>query len=130
MTLQGELEYAVSQEQIEGWAELTGDHNPLHVSPEFASNTRFGSTIAHGHLSLAFMERLMVQLAGESWLRGGALEGVKFRVPVRPGEPHRIVVAPLADDADDPDAMSIEVRTIAEDTVCVVGRARLPKPVA
>lgn len=49
----------VSAELIEGFAELAGDFNPIHLDDEFASNTRFGKRIAHGMLSGAFISGVL-----------------------------------------------------------------------
>jgi acyl dehydratase len=53
----------ITQERINAFADLTGDHQWIHVDPERAGASAFGSTIAHGLYSLslgpAFMESLM-----------------------------------------------------------------------
>ena len=55
--------HVVDQAAIDGFAELTGDHQWIHVDPEKAAQSPFGSTIAHGLYSLsrtpAFFEELM-----------------------------------------------------------------------
>jgi acyl dehydratase len=43
----------ITQERVLAFADATGDHNWLHTSPELASASPFGSTIAHGYLTLA-----------------------------------------------------------------------------
>jgi acyl dehydratase len=114
-------ELQVTQELIDEWADLSGDFNPLHVDEEFAAATRFGGTIAHGHLTLALMEGLMLELAGERWLGGGLLSGVKFVAPVRPGATYDLDAA-----EDGHCAWTLELRERGTDTVCVTGSARLP----
>lgn len=53
----------VDQARIDGFADLTDDHQWIHVDPEKAAGSPFGGTIAHGLYSLsrtpAFMEELM-----------------------------------------------------------------------
>lgn len=39
-----------TQEDFNRFAELSGDDNPIHVDPEFAAQTHFGRTVAHGML--------------------------------------------------------------------------------
>ncbi|WP_435202544.1 MaoC family dehydratase [Janibacter sp. GS2] len=55
--------HLVDQTKIDGFADLTGDHQWIHVDPERAAQSPFGSTIAHGLYSLsrtpAFLEELM-----------------------------------------------------------------------
>ena len=43
----------VGENDIFTFADLTGDHNPIHVDAEFAKNTQFGQRIAHGLLGLS-----------------------------------------------------------------------------
>jgi len=44
----------VTDELVRAFAEVSGDHNPIHLDDEFAKTTRFGRRIAHGMLSGAF----------------------------------------------------------------------------
>lgn len=43
----------ITPEQIQDYAELSGDHNPIHIDPEFARASGLPAPIAHGMLSLA-----------------------------------------------------------------------------
>jgi acyl dehydratase len=45
----------VTQAQIDGFAQATGDHQWIHVDPERAAQGPFGATIAHGFLTLALL---------------------------------------------------------------------------
>lgn len=55
--------HVVDQPRIDGFADLTGDHQWIHVDPDRAADSPFGGTIAHGLYSLsrtpAFLEELM-----------------------------------------------------------------------
>jgi len=46
---------------IRAFAEISGDHNPIHLDEEFARGTRFGRRIAHGMLSGAFISAVLGQ---------------------------------------------------------------------
>jgi acyl dehydratase len=46
---------------IYAFADLTGDHNPIHVDAEFAKKTQFGQQIAHGLLGLSTAVGLIMQ---------------------------------------------------------------------
>ena len=52
-------ERLVTDEVVRKFADLSGDHNPLHLDEEFASTTRFGRRIAHGMLSGAFISAVL-----------------------------------------------------------------------
>jgi 3-hydroxybutyryl-CoA dehydratase len=49
----------VTDELVRAFADLSGDHNPLHLDDEFAAGTRFGKRIAHGMLSGAFISAVL-----------------------------------------------------------------------
>ena len=49
----------VTDEVIRKFAEVSGDHNPIHLDEEFAAKTRFGRRIAHGMLSGAFISAVL-----------------------------------------------------------------------
>lgn len=53
------IERHVTDELVRRFAELSGDHNPLHLDDEFAKTTRFGQRIAHGMLSGAFISAVL-----------------------------------------------------------------------
>jgi len=123
------LDFAMTQETIDLWADLSGDFNPLHVDEEYAATTPFGGTIAHGHTALAILTRLFVEAFREDWMTRGEFTDVKFRSPVRPGRSYRAVAERVdAADGDDPE-WTIAVRD-ADGTECVVGRAFLRQGVA
>ena len=75
----------ITQDMINRYADAAEDHNPLHTDPEFAKTTRYGGTIAHGMLSVAFIQELMVRTFGKDWLESGVIEA-GFMAPVRPGD--------------------------------------------
>jgi acyl dehydratase len=50
--------FEVTQEQVNQFADVTNDHQFIHVDPERAAATPFGGTIAHGFLTLAMLTHL------------------------------------------------------------------------
>ncbi|RAU97960.1 MaoC family dehydratase [Mycolicibacter senuensis] len=62
----------ITQEAVNLFADATGDHQWIHVDPERAADGPFGTTIAHGYLTLAMLPRLMAQIS--------RLEGVKLAI--------------------------------------------------
>jgi 3-hydroxybutyryl-CoA dehydratase len=49
----------ITDKLIRAFAELSGDHNPIHLDEEFAAKTQFGKRIAHGMLSGAFISAVL-----------------------------------------------------------------------
>tara|TARA_R110002051_G_scaffold68434_1_gene123249 strand:- start:26404 stop:26775 length:372 start_codon:yes stop_codon:yes gene_type:complete len=56
------LERSFCQADFDAFAQLSGDHNPIHVDPEFSARTRFGCTVAHGALLCAVLRGLVEEL--------------------------------------------------------------------
>lgn len=75
----------ITQEHINQYAIASDDDNPLHINPEFAKTTMFGGTIAHGLLSAAFLNEMMIKYFGNNWETSGDIS-IAFLSPVRPGD--------------------------------------------
>ena len=73
----------LTQQDINLYAEASGDFNPIHIDEVFATKTPLGGTIAHGMLILAYISEMMERAFGESWLSSGKLS-VRFKTPARP----------------------------------------------
>lgn len=80
------MSHAISQETIDAYAELSGDFNPLHVDPEYAGRSEFGSTIAHGPIGLQTFFELLARRLDAEWPPPGTRVEVVYRGPVRPGD--------------------------------------------
>lgn len=52
-------ERTISQEDVNTYAEVTGDDNPIHVDPEYAKDTRFGKPIVHGAFLLGVISKVL-----------------------------------------------------------------------
>jgi acyl dehydratase len=50
--------FEVTQDRINDFADVTGDHQFIHVDPERAAKTPFGTTVAHGFLTLSLLPML------------------------------------------------------------------------
>jgi len=77
----------IDQARINLFAEATGDHQFIHVDPVKAAQTPFGSTIAHGFLSLSLMPKLMEDILimpeGLKMAVNYGLDSVRFIQPVK-----------------------------------------------
>jgi acyl dehydratase len=77
--------HTVTQEQINTFADATGDHQWIHVDPERAAKGPFGTTIAHGYLTLALLPMFGEQIYSIEGLAFGMNYGankVRFPSPV------------------------------------------------
>jgi acyl dehydratase len=78
------LSRTVTQEQINAYAEASGDHNPIHLDPEFAISVGLPGTIAHGLLELGILaEAISVWAGGSANLRSLSC---RFSKPLRAGD--------------------------------------------
>lgn len=78
------LSLILSQERINEYAEASGDHNPIHLDPDFARAVGLPSTIAHGLLTLAAAAAPL-----EHWSAGVAYVSrvsCRFSAPVPSGD--------------------------------------------
>jgi len=80
--------HTITQEQIDLFAEATGDHQWIHVDPDKAATGPFGGTIAHGYLTLSIVPMLVWQIYKVDGLSMGVNYGsnkVRFPSPVPVG---------------------------------------------
>ena len=80
--------HTVTQEQIDKFAEATGDHQWIHVDTEKAKAGPFGTTIAHGYLTLSLLPKLVQQVYRVDGLKMGinyGCDNVRFPSPVPVG---------------------------------------------
>ena len=113
----------LTQEQVQRYADATGDHNPIHIDEAFARATPFGGTIAHGMLVLALVSEMMAAAFGEAWLASGRLR-VRFKAPARPGDTITASAQPQAP-RDGVAAYAVQVRN-QRDEVLISGTAEVP----
>ncbi len=91
----------IDQERINHFADLTGDHQWIHVDVERAKReSLFGTTIAHGYLTLSLAAALAMELGiipvGVSQALNYGLDKVRFLAPVKSGSRVRDRVVLLA----------------------------------
>ncbi len=75
----------VQQRDIQLFAAVSGDVNPVHLDPDYAASTPFGECIAHGMLTGAFISAaLALELPGPGTIYLG--QSLRFRAPVKIGD--------------------------------------------
>lgn len=106
-----ELSKEVTDRDIELFAEISTDRNPVHLDDAYAMDTIFGGRIAHGMLTAGLISAVIgEQLPGHGTVYLG--QSLKFLAPVRPGDLVRAVVTVAAID--------YSKRRVTLDTVCEV----------
>jgi acyl dehydratase len=78
----------IDQPRIDGFAEVTGDHQWIHVDPVKAKDGPFGTTIAHGYLTLSLVNIFLPQLIEVQKFSAGiniGADNLRFLSPVPVG---------------------------------------------
>ena len=79
------FEKTVTDSDIESFAQVSGDNNPLHLDDTFANTTRFKGRIAHGMLTASYLSTIFgTRLPGPGCIY--LKQSVRFKAPVRPGD--------------------------------------------
>src|SRR5215510_10329123 len=85
------LSKTIASSDVVGFAQLTGDRNPIHLSEHFAAKTTFGGRIAHGLYTAGLISAVLgTRLPGP-----GAIyisQTLNFRAPVRIGDTVHVTV--------------------------------------
>ncbi len=106
----------ITQERIDGFADATGDHQWIHTDPERARHGPFGTTIAHGYLTLSitnlFLPRLLRVPTAKLGVNYGA-DKIRFPAPVPVGSRIRMG-AEIIDVADVPGGVQVTTRNTVE----------------
>jgi acyl dehydratase len=81
--------HQVTQDDVDTFADVTGDHQWIHVDVERARQTPFGGTIAHGYYTLSLAPRLsdqILRLDGFAFGLNYGLNRVRFPAPLPVGQ--------------------------------------------
>lgn len=112
----------ISIEQVTGYADASGDYNPLHLDEAYAAGTMFGKRIAHGMLILSSIPEIMYEAFPMEWNASGSLN-VKFRAPVFLGDE---IVASAVLKLNDGSIIVYSVKVVNQDGLEVItGEATL-----
>ena len=108
--------FELTQDHIDGFADLTGDHQWIHTDPERAASGAFGTTIAHGYLTLSLLvplldEVLVIENRTSSINYG--LDKVRFPAPVPSGSRVRLS-AKLVEATDIESGVQVKVDCVFE----------------
>ena len=84
----------IDQARVDGFAEVTGDHQWIHVEVERAKQGPFGGTIAHGYLTLSLVNHFLpelIEVRGFAHAVNVGLDKLRFLAPVVVGSRIRAV---------------------------------------
>jgi 3-hydroxybutyryl-CoA dehydratase len=114
----------LTQDDINAYANASGDFNPIHVNVDFARRTSFGGTIAHGLLLVGTLSDLLSHHLGAAWYQSGELK-IRFKGPARPGD-SLTVTATRRDNADEASASVYDVLCVNQrHEIILDGQARV-----
>jgi len=91
------MTHVVTDEDVRKFADVSGDHNPVHLDEDYAQKSRFGRRIAHGLFGASFFSALFgTRLPGRGCVY--AAQNLKFRRPVYIGDTVTATVTVLSVD--------------------------------
>ena len=108
--------HEVTQKDIDTFADVTGDHQWIHVDVERAKQTPYGGTIAHGYYTLSLAPRFtqqIMRLEGFAFAVNYGLNRVRFPAPLPVGDRVRMT-AKLANLEDIPGGVQITLELTFE----------------
>jgi len=117
------FEFFIGAEQVKAFADLVGDHNPVHLDAEFAATTRYKVPICHGLLVASYLSSCMVKYFGEGTIY--VEQNLRFRRPVPVGSTIEIQFTDLVpgEKGQVQLATSVSVKLDAGWKVCLEGSA-------
>ncbi|WP_435359791.1 MaoC family dehydratase [Haloarchaeobius sp. DFWS5] len=109
---------AVTTDDIEAYADLVGDHNPIHVDDDYAEETMFDGRIAHGMLSAGVVSAALADLPGDVIYLS---QDLHFQAPVEPGVTVEAAVEVVEQVGDD--RLRVQTTVDADETTVLSGEA-------
>ncbi|QSE90668.1 MaoC family dehydratase [Rhodococcus pseudokoreensis] len=120
----------IEQHRVNQFADATDDHQWIHVDPERAAVGPFGTTIAHGYLTLSLLPRMLEQLIQVTdQVRGTnyGIDRVRFTNPVPVGSHIRLAAelaeAKIRDDGGVQYKVAVRVEIRGEDRPAMIGES-------
>ncbi|MFY0682272.1 MAG: MaoC family dehydratase [Thalassovita sp.] len=120
------LRKVVSDEDIEMFAKISTDHNPVHLDEDYARDTMFQGRIAHGMLTAGLVSAVIgEQLPGHGTIYLG--QSLKFLAPVRPGDTVTAEVE-VVDIEHSKRRVKLDCRCLVDGKVVLKGEANVLAP--
>lgn len=119
-------EHVVTAADVEAFAAVSGDHNPVHLDEDYAKTTRFKGRIAHGMLAASYISTVLAaKLPGPGTIYLG--QTLAFKAPVRLGDKveARVTVSEIRADKG---RVVLKTECRVGDTVVLDGEATVLAP--
>jgi len=116
-----ERRHVVTEADVDAFAAVSGDTNPVHLDADYAKRTRFGGRIAHGMLAASYLSAVLgVDLPGPGAIY--VTQSLRFRRPVRIGDEvvARVTIAAIDEQRG---RVSLETTCLVGDKAVVEGEA-------
>ncbi len=112
--------HTITDADVRTFADLTGDHNPLHLDEEFARTTRFKGRVAHGMLTASYFSTALAIMPGPGTVY--LSQSLAFKAPVRIGDTveARVTVSEIIRERG---RVVLKTQGLVGDTVVVDGEA-------
>ena len=121
-----ETVHTITENDIQRFAEVSEDFNPLHMSDEFAAKTVFGKRIAHGALTASYISGIL----GNNLPGPGAIFiglSMRFKRPVHIGD-EVTVRAEVAEKKDRGNRVTLKVECTVDGKRVITGEAEVVAP--
>ena len=121
-----QTEHVITEKDIELFAEVSGDRNPLHMDEEFAKQTAFGQRIAHGALTASYISGILGNdLPGPGSIFVGL--NMRFRRPVYIGS-HVTVKVEVTEMKERGNRVTLKVSCNVDGKAAISGEAMVMVP--
>ncbi|MEZ7844534.1 MAG: MaoC family dehydratase [Rhodospirillales bacterium] len=121
-----EFSKTISEADIQTFADVSGDENPVHLNPEYAKATVFKGCIAHGILTASFVSTVIgTRMPGPGCIY--VAQNLKFKAPVRAGDTVKAVCT-VTELNEKRKFAEIKTQCFVGDTLVVDGNATIMVP--
>ena len=121
-----EFSKTISEADIQTFADVSGDENPVHLNPEYAKASVFKGCIAHGILTASFVSTVIgTRMPGPGCIY--VAQNLKFKAPVRAGDTVKAVCT-VTELNEKRKFAEIKTQCFVGDTLVVDGNATIMVP--
>lgn len=120
------IQHTVTEQDIQDFARVSGDYNPVHMDEEYAKTTMFGARIAHGALTASYISAIL----GNDLPGPGSIFtdlNMQFKRPVRIGDTVT-AIAEVVEMVERGNRVTLSVRCEVDGKVVVKGEAKVVAP--